>query len=116
MAKRLQPKKAGRVAAQSVNSDPLAAVRFAYEKIVSGCNEFELLESFTTQFPDADKNIVLPEVMELFKRASDFDSDVLIGWCLESARDLYRRMVLANDFNGAIKAVKLIADFAACKS
>lgn len=49
-------------------------------------------------------------VMERLKDAADIEAEVLFGWCLESCRDLYRRMVEIGDFAGALRAVKQLAE------
>lgn len=108
--------KSRRSSPPTVPPDNLRAIRLAYDLIVAGHSEFELVERFRAEFGDIDTATVLPMVMDRFKESADFDSEVLVGWCLESARNLYRQMVEAGDFQGALRAVKLVADIAACKS
>lgn len=78
--------------------------------ILSGKNAFEFFDETQRQFPDRDTTALVMAAMDYFERQAEFVPDVVLGWCFEAARDLYRRMVEAEDYAGALRAVKQIAE------
>ena len=46
--------------------------------------------------------------MEHLANVGAADPQVIDGWCFESARDLYQKMVEVGDFANALRAIKEI--------
>jgi hypothetical protein len=80
--------------------------------VIAGGTEQDIREAVAHHFPGDDPHELLGAVMLGLINASNFDRDVITGWCVEAYRDLYRRMVDAADYAGALRAVKLLADLA----
>lgn len=78
--------------------------------ILSGATVFDITEAIGQNFPETDANALIMEAMRHFEKNATFDVDVVRGWCFEATRDLYRRMVEANDLKGALGAVKQILE------
>ena len=53
---------------------------------------------------------ILEKAFDELENANDIPTEVRRGWCLEAMRDVYRRLIETGDYNGAIKAVKEIAN------
>jgi len=80
--------------------------------VIAGGTEQDIREAVAHHFPGEDVRELLGAVMLVLINAASFDRDVITGWCVEAYRDLYRRMVEAADYAGALRAVKLLADLA----
>src|SRR5262245_3944869 len=82
--------------------------------LLDGHTAFDIQESLRQHYPDADHAALLLAAMKAFEKdAENTDSIVVIGWCFAASRDLYRRMIETGDYQGALRAVKQIADLAA---
>lgn len=80
--------------------------------VLVGQTEQDIREAVEHHFPGDDSRELLGAVMIGLQETANFSPDVVIGWCFESCRDLYRRMVEAADYAGALRAVKMMADIA----
>lgn len=78
--------------------------------IVEGERMADVRRLIQSTYPDSDAKILLMLAMDHFQAVASFDSPVVIGWCFEASKDLYRRMVDSGDFVGALRAVKQISD------
>ncbi len=76
--------------------------------ILSGKNAFEFFEE--TQFPGKDATALVMAAMDYFERQAEFVPAVVLGWCFEASRELYRLMVESEDYAGALRAVKQVAE------
>lgn len=63
-------------------------------------------------WPDQDAAPLIVAAVARLADAGEFDGQVIVGWCMEAYRDLYRRMVEVGDFAGALAAVKRMQDLA----
>ena len=54
--------------------------------------------------------MLLAAVMGDLEKSAACSPEILIGWCFEATRELYRRMIEIGDFSGALRAVKQIAE------
>lgn len=68
----------------------------------------DILEKCRTDWPGVDLDPIIAEVLETFKREGERPPSVVLGWCLECARELYRKMLEVGDFAGALNALKEI--------
>ena len=83
--------------------------------ILTGATEDDVLEAIQTAWPDSKPKPLIVAAIEKIRVAGDFDKQVVLGWCFEATRDLYRRMVEIGDFPGALRAVKQLTDLLRCK-
>lgn len=81
-----------------------------FKWVVAGNSETDIREALAEKFPGSDPVKCLTAVMVRLKSSGDADRDVVFGWCVESTRDLYRRMVEIGDFANALRAVKQMSD------
>lgn len=91
--------------------DP-AQVYQVYQWALAGNSEHDIRGAIKEQFPDADATPLIVAAITKFEEAGAINTDIVLGFCMEAYRDLYRRMLEAGDCEGALKAVKLMADLA----
>lgn len=80
--------------------------------IVAGNRDAEILAAIATNWPDQKPIPLVNEAMTCLKESSEFEQDVLVGWCFEATKDVYRRMVELGDLVGALRAIKQMHDLA----
>jgi len=78
--------------------------------ILEGNTRTDIEEAAPQLFPGMDVARLLDHAMQAFAAVADQPTDVIGGWCLESSRDLYRKMAEVGDYDGALRAVKQITD------
>ena len=78
--------------------------------ILDGWSEYEIATAAAEEWPGENVKPLIATVMESLCDSAKFDSRVVVGWCFEATRDLYRRMVEMGDYAGALKAVKQLTD------
>lgn len=91
---------------QSVDA---VAARKVFDWIVAGHCEHDIIEAIQQQFPNASVRPLIAHAMTQLTQAGKADPDLIRGWSLESARELYRRAMEANDAANALAALKFIA-------
>ena len=64
-----------------------------------------MAEAITEKFPDSDAHAILSAASDHFESIAYSDDRVIVGWALESCRELYRRMIDCGDYAGALKAI-----------
>ncbi len=79
---------------------------------VSGISEHELLEAIGKVFPKDDSRMLLRAAMLRVNENASVDPTVVAAWTFEAARELYRKMVEAEDCGGALRALKFMNDVA----
>lgn len=62
-------------------------------------------EALAAQYPNANIDEVIVAASHHFEIVAFSDQRVIVGWALESCRELYRRMVDCGDYSGALKAL-----------
>ena len=68
---------------------------------------FDVMEAMDAEgLTKAEQKAIMGGVLEYFTKSGEADPDVVRGWCLESLRELYRKMVAIGDFANAAKVVK----------
>jgi len=80
---------------------------------VSGASEQNILEAIDETFPGSDGRQMLGAAMMQISKNADADPLVVMAWTFEAAKYCYQRMVDANDFAGALKALKYMNELAA---
>jgi hypothetical protein len=85
------------------------AARKVFDWIVAGHCEHDIVEAIATQFAGSDAKPLIAAAMAQLTNAGKADPDLIRGWSLESARELYRRAMEANDAANALAALKFIA-------
>ena len=80
--------------------------------ILSGASEHDIRDAIAKEWPEADAAPLIVSAVTAFEKAGEFNVGVVAGFCFEAYRELYRKMVEAGDYQGALKAVKLISDLA----
>lgn len=83
--------------------------------ILTGATEYDLTEAIQQAWPETKPQPLIVAAIENLRQAGDFDKQLVLGWCFEATRDLYRRMVEIGDFPGALRAVKQLTDLAKSK-
>jgi hypothetical protein len=73
----------------------------------------EIREACASAFPKHDCQALLELAAKPFLEYSREPEDLVRGWCLGAARDLYRKLNSVGAYADALRAVKLIADVAA---
>jgi len=83
--------------------------------VLSGASEFDVTEAIAAAFPGEKAQPLIREVVTRLEKSGDFSTRVVIGWCFEATKDLYRRMVEIGDFPGALRAAKQLEELAKAK-
>ena len=89
------------------HADPVVQV---FKWVLAGNAESDIVEALAATYPKADGTKVMAAVMTQFRESAEIETDVVMGWCIESTRDLYRRMVEIGDFASALRAIKQMAE------
>lgn len=71
----------------------------------------EHLES--KQIPKDEMALIIEQALAKFVKSARMPATVRKGWCLEALRELYRLMIKAEDYGGALGALKEIAKLSA---
>lgn len=79
---------------------------------LQGASADDVIERITKDWGSKNPRDYIDAVFEAFAQTAAEDEMVARGWCLESARDLYCKMVECGDFAGALNALKEIAKLA----
>lgn len=90
--------------------DELKAVPKIYAMVLEGSTRADIEEAAPQLFPRMNVARLLDHAMQSFADVADQPTDVIGGWCLESSRDLYRKMVEVGDYDGALRAVKQVTE------
>lgn len=73
---------------------------------MSGASYALIEDAIAQQWPDIQSRpallVVMNEVMDNYNQPKD----MLLGWCLESTKELYRKLVSIGDFANALRALK----------
>lgn len=66
--------------------------------------------------PGDEITIIVEQALAKLVKSAKMPATVRRGWCLEALRELYRAMMAAGDYSGALGALKEIAKLAALYS
>ena len=76
---------------------------------LEGNSEADIKEWLTGTYPDVKASKILKQIPEYLKEKAGEDKEIILGFCMEGARELYRNLVKIGDFTGALKALQELA-------
>lgn len=81
--------------------------------ILSGASEHDVVEAIHQHWPDEPaRPLITKALARLAKSGEATDAALLRGFCVEAARELFRKAVEKNDIDAALRCLKAIAGFA----
>jgi hypothetical protein len=87
--------------------DP-AKVKICLGFFLQGAAVDDVFEKCRELWPGIPVEPIVAEVFETFRKSGERPPAVVLGWCLECARELYLKMLEVGDFAGALNALKEI--------
>lgn len=94
------------------DAETAARIEQVFKWIISGHSEYDINEAIGAQWPEEKTKPLIVAAIQKIRDTGTIDAKTLNGWCFESTRDIYRRMIEIGDFAGALKAIKQLAEFA----
>ncbi len=93
---------------------PAALVSIVHRWILDGQAEHDIREAITLKIPEwtGPADALIGAAVERFADAGKFQSEIMLGWCAEAYRDLYRVAWEAGNLPAALRAVKLLSELA----
>ena len=73
---------------------------------IEGNTEADIREWLSQTYPDIKATKILKMIPEYLKEKAGEDKTVILGFCLEATKDLYRNLLKIGDFTGALKAIQ----------
>lgn len=89
--------------------DPAAQV---LDWLLSGASQRDILAAVAAHYPGADAPALIAAATKDVEKAAASPESVLLGWCIEATRSLYRRTLEIGDYVTALRAVKQLSDLA----
>ena len=89
-----------------MNPDILRTVRGYF---LQGAAVADIEEKVKTDWPKEDSANIIRAVLDDFATTGRQSKATIDGFCIDAARDLYRRMLEVGDFAGALSAIKELA-------
>ena len=80
--------------------------------ILEGNTRQDIESAAKNLFPGVRIGPVFDHALAAFATVANESSEVVGGWCIETSRDLYRKMIEVGDYAGALRAVKQVMDTA----
>lgn len=80
--------------------------------LIAGLTNHEIEEAVGHYFPGEEPEAIGLELAEQMREAGRSDPLLVRGFCVLAARDLYKQLRDVGDFQGALRAVKLLRDMA----
>lgn len=78
--------------------------------MVEGQGNAEIVEYLLAEnMSPEEAAAVFEQALGAMVKAAKLPRSVRLGWCLEALRDIYRKLVVSEDYAGALQAVKEIA-------
>jgi hypothetical protein len=90
-------------------ADPLAQTILW---LIEGNRVDDVSQALRAAYPGADPAALVARAADHFATIAQADPTVIRGWCLESLREMYRRMVDVGDYAGALKALRELMQYA----
>lgn len=81
--------------------------------ILTGQSDADIAQAIAHYWPQLRVDEVAQSVADSLQQAGRPDDDLMRGWCIEAAREVLRQSLEAGEYNAALRAISLIADFAA---
>lgn len=73
---------------------------------IEGNTEADIREWLSQTYPDIKATKILKMIPEYLKEKAGEDKTVILGFCLEATKDLYKNLLKIGDFTGALKAIQ----------
>lgn len=83
----------------------------AIKLTVEGNTDTDLKEWIGESYPAVDAKKILAKIPAFLKKKAYQDKAVVLGFCLEATREIYRNMVKIADYTGALKAIQELEKF-----
>lgn len=77
--------------------------------VTLGMTEFQIVEQIAQRWPGEDARLLMAAAFQQIANTGEMDAKLIRGWCIEAAREQYRRAVLVSDIPAAIQALRLVA-------
>ena len=91
-----------------IGTEPDDRLQHVLMWIVAGGTEHQVAEAIRRHWPDVDAKPLILKAIDEFRKSGNLEKGVVRGWCFEAYRELYRKLVKAGDYAGALRAVKHI--------
>lgn len=83
-----------------------------FKWILDGHSEHDVREAIAHQWQGADAGPLIVAAVKRFADAGEFQPEIMLGWCAEAYREIYRVAKEAGDLGTAIRAVKSLSQLA----
>jgi hypothetical protein len=90
-------------------------VSVVHRWILDGQSEHDIRHALATDHQGAEATPLIVAAVERFHESGKFEPEIMLGWCYEAYRDIYRQAKDAGDLATAIRAVKSLAQLAGFK-
>lgn len=100
-------------AKQPTEAQTAQVVDWFLKGVNGGSDEATIVAAIRQRFPEIDPKLMLMGAFRHFQDIAKVNSQAMqatYGWCIASSREVYRLMLEAEDYNGALKAIKQIKD------
>ena len=77
---------------------------------IKGGTESDIRMAIRESYPESDVDLLIITALEQFEKTGLQPKRVMLGFCIEATRDLYRRMVEIGDYANALRAIKQLHD------
>lgn len=99
----------------AVIATPPPAVAQVFKWILEGQTEIDVRDAIAVKFPGEKADPLIIAAIKQFAAAGEFQPEIMLGWCDEAYREIYRRSMEAGDLAAALRAVRLRAQLAGFK-
>ncbi len=79
--------------------------------VLAGHSESDIVDAIEQKWPKAKTRPLIAKSIERIASASEIDSNLLVGFCFEATRDIYRKCLECGDHQSALRAIKQMHDF-----
>tara|TARA_Y100000296_G_C5144350_1_gene242861 strand:- start:522 stop:914 length:393 start_codon:yes stop_codon:yes gene_type:complete len=76
---------------------------------IEGNADADIKEWLEETYPNLQARNILKRIPVYLKEKATEDKTVILGFCMEATKDLYRNLLKVGDFTGALKAVQELA-------
>ena len=73
---------------------------------IEGNQESDIEEWIENAYPDLKSKKILKQIPDYLKEKADGDKKVILGFCIEATKSLYKNLLKIGDFTGALKALQ----------
>jgi hypothetical protein len=73
---------------------------------VEGNSDIDIKEWIENTYPDLQSKRILKQIPEYLKDKANGDKKIILGFCIEGTKELYKNFFKIGDFSGALKALQ----------